>query len=163
MHLDGTLPLCLWSPSTTHQEPLPRSETRSVSLASYRRTLHLTRMATALLSSSIRIMMPHKAMGGSRISKSRTRRKDRAPSFWRCVHRCLVARMIWRSGTEHEGSARSSRSTHADRWRDQYVFAPDERRYGLEPHQRGYLQSYQSALTFIVQSSLIRPMERSVG
>jgi hypothetical protein len=38
-----------------------------------------------------------------------------------------------------------------------------ETRYGTEPYQRGYLQSYQSALTFVVQSSLVRPILKWVG
>ena len=38
-----------------------------------------------------------------------------------------------------------------------------ETRFGSEPYQRGYLQSYQSALTFLVQSSLVRPILSYVG
>lgn len=38
-----------------------------------------------------------------------------------------------------------------------------ETQYGMEPHQRGYMQSYQSALSFIVQSSLVKPILRYVG
>lgn len=38
-----------------------------------------------------------------------------------------------------------------------------ETRFGNEPYQRGYLQSYQSALTFLVQSSLVRPILSAVG
>ena len=38
-----------------------------------------------------------------------------------------------------------------------------ETRFGSEPYQRGYLQSYQSALTFVVQSSLVRPILKYAG
>ena len=38
-----------------------------------------------------------------------------------------------------------------------------EVQYGTEPHQRGYLQSYQSALSFVVQSSLIQPILHALG
>lgn len=38
-----------------------------------------------------------------------------------------------------------------------------EELYGIEPHQRGYLSSYQQMLNFIVQSTLVRPMLRLVG
>ena len=38
-----------------------------------------------------------------------------------------------------------------------------ETRYGTEPYQRGYLQSYQSALTFVVQSLLVRPILKLAG
>ena len=36
-------------------------------------------------------------------------------------------------------------------------------RNGTEPHQRGYLQSYQSFLAFVVQSLLIRPILHGLG
>jgi hypothetical protein len=36
--------------------------------------------------------------------------------------------------------------------------------YGVEPHSRGYIQSYQRVLAFIIQSSLIQPvLERAGG
>jgi len=35
--------------------------------------------------------------------------------------------------------------------------------YGVEPHVRGYIQSYQRALEFIIQSSLIRSVLERVG
>lgn len=35
--------------------------------------------------------------------------------------------------------------------------------YGMEPHQRGYIQSYQQVLGFIVQSSLIGPILSIMG
>jgi hypothetical protein len=35
--------------------------------------------------------------------------------------------------------------------------------YGVEPHHRGYIQSYQRVLGFIVQSSLIGPLLERVG
>lgn len=38
-----------------------------------------------------------------------------------------------------------------------------ETRFGSEPYQRGYLQSYISALTFLVQSSLVRPILSYAG
>lgn len=38
-----------------------------------------------------------------------------------------------------------------------------EQRYGIESHERGYLQSYQSALTFAVQSSLVKPLLQALG
>lgn len=38
-----------------------------------------------------------------------------------------------------------------------------EAKFGSEPHQRGYLQSYQSALMFVVQSTLVRPILKHVG
>lgn len=38
-----------------------------------------------------------------------------------------------------------------------------ETHYGMEPHQRGYMQSYQSALSFIVQSSLVKPILQYMG
>jgi len=38
-----------------------------------------------------------------------------------------------------------------------------ETKYGIESHQRGYMQSYQSALSFIVQSSMIKPILHFMG
>eukprot|EP00568_Trieres_chinensis_P003933 CAMPEP_0183315472 /NCGR_PEP_ID=MMETSP0160_2-20130417/51885_1 /TAXON_ID=2839 ORGANISM="Odontella Sinensis, Strain Grunow 1884" /NCGR_SAMPLE_ID=MMETSP0160_2 /ASSEMBLY_ACC=CAM_ASM_000250 /LENGTH=190 /DNA_ID=CAMNT_0025481029 /DNA_START=703 /DNA_END=1275 /DNA_ORIENTATION=- len=38
-----------------------------------------------------------------------------------------------------------------------------EERYGIEPHQRGYISSYQQLLTFAVQSTLVKPLLKSVG
>merc|ERR1711935_109653 len=35
--------------------------------------------------------------------------------------------------------------------------------YGVEPHVRGYIQSYQRVLAFIVQSILIQPILSKVG
>lgn len=38
-----------------------------------------------------------------------------------------------------------------------------EIRYGTEPHQRGYLSSYQMAISFVVQSFLIKPILQHLG
>eukprot|EP00565_Helicotheca_tamesis_P008134 CAMPEP_0185733386 /NCGR_PEP_ID=MMETSP1171-20130828/19337_1 /TAXON_ID=374046 /ORGANISM="Helicotheca tamensis, Strain CCMP826" /LENGTH=152 /DNA_ID=CAMNT_0028403111 /DNA_START=96 /DNA_END=551 /DNA_ORIENTATION=+ len=38
-----------------------------------------------------------------------------------------------------------------------------EEMYGIEPHQRGYLSSYQQFLTFLVQSTLVRSLLRFAG
>lgn len=38
-----------------------------------------------------------------------------------------------------------------------------ETRYGMEPYQRGYLQSYQSLWALVVQSLLVRPILNSLG
>ena len=35
--------------------------------------------------------------------------------------------------------------------------------YGVEPHYRGYIQSYQRVLGFIVQSAMIGPLLNSIG
>jgi len=35
--------------------------------------------------------------------------------------------------------------------------------YGVEPHSRGYIQSYQRVISFIVQSSLIQPVLEGAG
>jgi len=35
--------------------------------------------------------------------------------------------------------------------------------YGMEPHQRGYIQSYQQVLGFIIQSTLIGPLLSAMG
>lgn len=38
-----------------------------------------------------------------------------------------------------------------------------ENMYGMEPHQRGYIQSYQQVLGFIVQASFIEPLLSRMG
>ena len=38
-----------------------------------------------------------------------------------------------------------------------------EEMYGLEPHQRGYLSSYQQSLSFVVQSALVGPLLTLLG
>jgi len=38
-----------------------------------------------------------------------------------------------------------------------------EEMYGIEPHQRGYLSSYQQFLSFLAQSMLVRPLLRFAG
>jgi hypothetical protein len=35
--------------------------------------------------------------------------------------------------------------------------------YGVEPHSRGYIQSYQRVISFVVQSSLIQPVLEGAG
>ena len=35
--------------------------------------------------------------------------------------------------------------------------------YGVEPHYRGYIQSYQRVWAFVVQSALLQPVLRSLG
>jgi hypothetical protein len=83
---------------------------------------------------------------------------DPKPSFWANLKSCfsskalgsVIASMLIFSWVNNATSYSSMGSYYEDM-------------YGVEPHHRGYIQSYQQVLAFLVQSALVGPLLKWVG